>query len=168
MIRPFHTWLFLSFMGCSLSMADPIEVPLPFAGDPGRIAVDDNAVFIIDGHEITILSRDDFRVLHTFGRQGEGPGEFNVHPNDPPGFSISADVIVISAEHKVLEFDKSGNLIRETRSGLKGIASKPYKGTLVSMERFAIAGDNSVAIQYYDNEMHEIKIIYQYEDYYVK
>lgn len=129
------------------------DIPIPFAVNPGRIAVNASRVFFIDGNDIYILSREDFSVLHKFGQKGEGPGEFIVHPNDPPGFALAGDKLILSAQNKVLEFDSSGTFVRQIKCGTKGIACKPLGDRLVGIERLLIDGKFSVGYQAYDDAM---------------
>lgn len=44
------------------------------------IIVDNNELFLVECATIYIYSLTDFKLKKKFGRRGEGPGEFKVHP----------------------------------------------------------------------------------------
>lgn len=139
-------------------------VTLAFAENPGRVAVDDRHIYLLDGHAVTILDRKDFSVLKRFGRRGEGPGEFTAHPNDPPGFALGKQGLVISAQNRVLVFSRAGECLNQVNSGVRGIACQPLGKLLVGIERPRMDKRLAVSYQLYDNRIEQRARLYHYED----
>jgi hypothetical protein len=63
-------------------------VPLTQSGKPNSITVDKNHVYITDQGSIAIYSLKDGKLKKTFGKKGEGPGEFRLLPQEKIGLRI--------------------------------------------------------------------------------
>ena len=85
-------------------------VPFPQLEKPNSITVDKNHVYITDQGTISIYSLKDFTLEKTFGRQGEGPGEFKLLPQDKIGLRIALhdDYILVNSPYRVSFFTKQG------------------------------------------------------------
>lgn len=140
------------------------EVVLSFAENPGRIAVDGEHVYLLDGHKVFILDRKDFKVVKSFGRRGEGPGEFTAHPNDPPGFALGKRGLVLSAQNRILEFSRDGKLLNQVISGVRGIACRPLGDFLVGMERPRIDKRLAASYQLYTRRIEKRARLHYYMD----
>jgi hypothetical protein len=85
-------------------------VPLTQLGKPNSITVDKNHVYITDQGTISIYSLKDFKLKKTFGKKGEGPGEFRLLPQDKIGLRIVVDndYIMVNSAGRVSFFTKTG------------------------------------------------------------
>jgi hypothetical protein len=86
-------------------------VPMKGLLKPEALQADKNQLYITDGWEIKIFSSKDFKPVKTFGRKGEGPGEFK-------GYMIAyvqPDYIFITGPNKISYYTLDGNFIKERR-----------------------------------------------------
>jgi len=85
-------------------------VPFPQLEKPNSITIDKNHIYITDQGTIAIYSLKDFTLEKTFGRKGEGPGEFKLLPQDKIGLRIALhdDYILVNSPYRVSFFTKQG------------------------------------------------------------
>jgi len=85
-------------------------VPLPQLQKPNSITVDKKQVYITDQATISIYSLKDFKLKKTFGKTGEGPGEFRLLPQDKIGLRIAVDNehIMVNSAGRLSFFTKTG------------------------------------------------------------
>lgn len=96
-------------------------IPLNQLEKPGLLVVDEKRIYIPDGHAVKIFSRRDFSLQTTFGRKGEGPGEFKY----PPSLFIRPDGIWVDSQDKLSQFSFSGKLVKEIKRSSRGSSFKP-------------------------------------------
>ncbi len=87
------------------------EVPLPEVLKPEDLTVDDSQLYVIEGTTIHIYSTKDFKLKKTFGRHGEGPGEFNGFARITP----HPDYLLVNSRGKILFFSRDGEYRKEMR-----------------------------------------------------
>jgi hypothetical protein len=73
--------------------------------------VDKDRLFIRDEGFIFIYSLSDFSLIKKFGRQGQGPGEFQTYPF----LIITGDEIFIGERTKIMRFSRNGDFLAETK-----------------------------------------------------
>lgn len=80
--------------------------------DPRRISVNDERIFIAERFSIHIYKRKDFTFVKTFGRRGEGPGEYRVILKliSGPGY------VGVSGFGTIHFFSANGDFIRRVKS----------------------------------------------------
>ncbi len=103
--------LFLIFLLTGPGQADTGKVvPLPQLEKPNSITVDKDQVYITDQASISIHSLKDFKLQKTFGKTGEGPGEFRLLPQDKIGLRIvvDKDYIMVNSAGRLSVFTKTG------------------------------------------------------------
>ena len=103
--------LFLIFLLTIPGQADTGKVvPLPQLEKPNSITVDKDQVYITDQATIAIYSLKDFKLKKTFGKTGEGPGEFRLLPQDKIGLRIvvDKDYIMVNSAGRLSAFTKTG------------------------------------------------------------
>ena len=89
---------------------------LPEVVKPFRINVDENHVFIGDGAIIYVYSKKDAKLLHKFGKAGEGPREFRLFPEFSPELDIQKNGILVNSLGKISLFSKTGDFKWEKKS----------------------------------------------------
>ncbi|HLP59022.1 MAG TPA: 6-bladed beta-propeller [Candidatus Deferrimicrobium sp.] len=99
---------------------------------PGLMAIDDEYFYILNGNEqtINIYSKNDSRFKSTFGRKGEGPGEFR----SMQGFQVYPNYIFINSPGKNSYFSKKGELIKEIRCPPELIPCLPVGNNYVTRD----------------------------------
>ncbi|MCP4215475.1 MAG: hypothetical protein GY765_12545, partial [bacterium] len=72
--------LFLSMLYVSAFFLTANGVVFSDLLKPTSLVVADEQIYITDGPSIYIHSAKDFKLINKFGKVGEGPQEFKVHP----------------------------------------------------------------------------------------
>jgi hypothetical protein len=82
---------------------------------PGAVAVaDDGTIFVLDAGNFRVVAFDqDGNALREFGRQGQGPGEFQ----RPRGFGVAGDLVIVTdtRNNRVAAFSRDGELVSDTQ-----------------------------------------------------
>jgi hypothetical protein len=104
--------------------------------DPRTITVDKDRIFITDGVKVYIYSLKDYTLRHSFGKKGEGPREFNVHPDLAIKIVIRVrpDYILVNSLNKVSYFTREGKFIKEARV-IYGLEYEPIGEHFVAIAR---------------------------------
>jgi hypothetical protein len=130
-------------------------ITLPEVLKPDAIAVDENHIYITEFPTIYIYSLENLKLIKTFGKKGEGPGEimsFNrAYLHTQPGG------IILSTRHKVLYFTKQGEFIKQLKSNPSTWGGlKPVGNHFVSMARATKGDTYLISVNLYS---HDIKMI---------
>jgi len=80
---------------------------------PSVIDVEDNLLFVMDIEKMHIFSIEPLKPLKTFGKKGEGPGEYIVYPGTSNKISAYSGFLLHEALNKIIFFDHAGNFLRE-------------------------------------------------------
>lgn len=100
--------IFLLF-SCFTPLLPKILATFPELKQPNRIYLDSKNIYITERTTIHVYSLEKFTKIKTFGKHGEGPGEFmptlRIHP--------AKDHILINSLGKVSFYTKAGELIKE-------------------------------------------------------
>lgn len=107
--------LLLLFLGIRISAAEAIV--LPGLGKPDSITLYNDQLYITDQDHISIFSLKDARLLKTFGRTGEGPGEFKIIPIDKIGLRIIVrdENILVNSVGRLSIFTRDGTFSEEKK-----------------------------------------------------
>ncbi len=95
---------------------------------PQLIKVDNKKIYIVEREKIHIYSLKPFKKILSFGKKGEGPGEFRVHPGTPIMLSLVKDNIIAQTGGSVYYYDKTGKYIKERKIHGQFIASMKSVG----------------------------------------
>ncbi len=98
-------------------------VPMPDLKRPFFIEADDSQLYISDGPTVSIYFLQDFSLIRTCGRDGEGPGEFKVTNRNAGSVMISLirDTLVVNSVNKVSFFTTSGEYLSERLTMNRGL-----------------------------------------------
>ena len=127
-----------------------------------HITVGDKCIYISDGkaYTVRVYSRKDYKYIKSFGRHGEGPGEF---VNFPSTIYIKGNELVMS-NNREMHFTLEGKLIRERTIPLR--YAKPVLNNYVGIEfenkrKLTRFGHPHMLINTYTNKFEKIKTIYK-------
>lgn len=120
--------------------------------NPGRILVDAQQIYIIDGAQVVILNQTDFSVTAHFGQEGEGPGELIPHPNDPMGLDLYNGNILIKSKGRISCFSTDGRYKGLVNSGVGAQAAKGFGSGYVGISRTRENSKNYMVINLYDDQ----------------
>lgn len=135
---------------------------LPRLTEYFHITIGDKYIYISDGkaYTIRIYLRKDYQYIKSFGKQGEGPGEFITYPNTV----YIRGKELISFNKKEMHFTLEGKLIREKRLPFKFL--KPVLNNYITEEmdinnkKLTKFGNPHMLINIYNNKFERIKTIY--------
>jgi hypothetical protein len=129
-------------------------IPLPGLGKPDSLTIFKNQLFITDQATISIYSLPGARLIKTFGRAGEGPGEFKISPIDKIGLRIIVNEtqILVNSWGKLLTFSRDGTFIEEKKNthNFHGQFFKPLGKKYVGYNRVQLEGVNYYIVSFYD------------------
>jgi len=135
-------------------------IPFPGLQTPGSIKIDNDQIYINDGAAIYIYSLKDFSLKKKFGKKGEGPREFKVHPNINRGgvaFHLYTDGIVVSSLGRVSFFTRDGNYIKEMNTGTILSEFIPFEKQFVGMGIDINGREQYLTYNFYDNQFKKEK-----------
>ena len=113
MVRLFYLIFFILASGFELTshdLRDSTKVAtLPDLLNPQSIQIDENQIYIADGHRILIYGLDDFGLRKIFGKAGDGEREFRPHSRGIQlRFDVQSHNIVVNSSERVSIFSKDG------------------------------------------------------------
>jgi len=82
---------------------------------PSVIDIQKDRLFVMDIDQVRIYSIKDLSLLKSFGKRGEGPGEYKVHPDIPLSLKASDDFLVVESIDKLSFFSPDGNYLKEVK-----------------------------------------------------
>ncbi len=127
---------------------------LPQLEKPDSVTVYKNRIYISDKEKVHIYSLPDASFIKSFGKTGEGPGEFRVSGIDHIGIRIFLhnDEIRVNSLGKYITFSLEGALTREQRipSGYGLQLFKPMGKKLVGYHRVVENKERVDHICFYD------------------
>lgn len=136
-------------------------VPLPEVNQPDTVVVDANHVYVVDKYVISIYSLKDFTLVKKLGRRGEGPGEFRIHPGGIITIDVRSEKMVITSNHRISFFDKSGKYLREINN-ITARALHPFgKGFVGNENVFDGDGIRFYTVNLYDPDIKIYRQLYR-------
>lgn len=84
---------------------------------PDMMQVKNGKLYVLERTTIFIYSLKDFSLLKKFGREGEGPKEFQARPFGPPmSLSFYSDNLVVNSNNKLSYFKLNGDYVNEEKA----------------------------------------------------
>ncbi len=106
----------LSFLLVSqLNLFSAESFVLSGLGRPVNLNIDNNQLYILENHRIHIYSLKDFKHIKSFGKKGQGPGEFQTLPHVHITLDCSTEKLIIGSMRKVSYFSKNGTYLKEAK-----------------------------------------------------
>lgn len=113
------TVLIVTILLCGFFLYPEKVATLKDLSNPLVMQVDENQLYISDKANVLIYSLKNFKLRKKFGRAGEGPREFKIHPKMNLGsvtIDLSPDYIQVNSIGKFSLFTKNGKYLHEKRS----------------------------------------------------
>lgn len=102
---------------------------------PKELVIDNGQIFVTDEKVIHIYNLKDFKWMKTFGKEGEGPGEFKFSQKLTP----YPEYLLINTVGKLMYFSRQGEFLRERRTDIAIINLFPvadkFFGSRLHMDR---------------------------------
>jgi len=152
--------LFFLLLLPALHAAAQKVVALPNILNPYDILVDKDYIYIIELATIHIFSLKDYSRVNTFGRKGEGPGEFKLDDDNSVTVCLLPDSLLINSVGRISYFSKDGTFIKEVPNHA-GLWLKPLGDYFVGMRTWY---DNKNTrfrtVCIFDSQLKKLKDIY--------
>lgn len=150
-----HTLLMLLLLAGIQVLAAEV-ITLPGLGRPDSLTLFKDRLYITDQEKIHIYSLQGSKpvLVKTFGKAGEGPGEFKVSAIDKIGLRIIVreENILVNSYNKISIFSKDGNFIEEKKVLLTPHAQffKPLGNKYVGYFRANLDNVNYFFVYFFD------------------
>jgi hypothetical protein len=108
-----HLMICLLLFAALSPAAEKSAVPLPDLLNPGSLYVTEDRLYVVDGCSILIYDLNDFKLLKTFGQEGEGPQEFK---DAVQTLYFLGDRMLVNSVGKLSVFTRHGDFISETKA----------------------------------------------------
>lgn len=132
--------------------------PLPEVMKPGAIKVDGNELFVTEGSTVSVYCLESFKLKHSFGKRGEGPGEFKYGPS----ISIFKDYIHADSMSKFSRFTREGRLMGEVKKKGRGSLYPVRDNFVFQASGFDFKNRRvNIDVQILDKRLGKIKDIYK-------
>ncbi len=132
---------------------------------PSIIDIHGERLFVMDAEKIRVYSLKNLELLNSFGKKGEGPGEYKIVLNLPLRLQAYKDFLLVESIDKLLWFTPDGEYLREKRkSTLVGLITPIGKNYVA--RRLVQPQDGSLsttAVKIYDQELKEVKELYRHK-----
>lgn len=121
------------------------------------IIVDNKELFVVECATIYIYSLGDFKLKKTFGRRGEGPGEFKVHAAEHVYLCVQPDSLLVQSGGKISYFTRDGQFKKEMAHISRFGSITPLDNKYVAYSRKVIGKKNYQLINLLDSNFKKIK-----------
>jgi hypothetical protein len=109
--------------------------------EPEMIAVAGEELYVVEGAQISVFSLKDLAFVRTFGRKGEGPGEFKEADFWYNTVTVLPDAIFVDGYDKVAYFSKDGRFLREAKKSVGISQVVPFGKGFVASKLDHLEGD---------------------------
>jgi hypothetical protein len=131
---------------------------------PKNIAVDATQLYVAENATVYIYTLDDFKLIKSFGRKGQGPQEFQTYPHIPITIDVSTDKLIVSSIRKISYFTRQGEFIREVRALSLALYLQPLGDGFLGRSHVNYDGFNHAVVNIYDAKLNKLKEAYRVKD----
>ena len=131
---------------------------------PKNMAVDATQLYIAENATVYIYSLDDFKLIKSFGRKGQGPQEFQTFPHIPITIDVSTDKLIVSSIRKISYFTKQGEFLKEVRALSLALYLQPLGDGFLGRSHVNYNGFNHAVVNIYDAKLNKLKEVYRVKD----
>jgi hypothetical protein len=133
---------------------------------PFQFYVDTDRIYVTEGVKIYIYSLKDYRLIKTFGKEGEGPGEILLRRrggNDQVLLTVLKDFLVVNTVSKLIYFSKEGEFIKEKKTTKAGRWLAPFENMFLGKKFIRKKDGLYHAVVLYDADLEPVKEIYKHK-----
>lgn len=131
---------------------------------PKNMAVDDTQLYVAENATVYIYSLEDFKLIKSFGRKGQGPQEFQTYPHIPITIDVSTDKLIVSSIKKISYFTKQGEFLKEVRALSIALYLQPLGDGFLGRSHVNYNGFNHAVVNIYDAKLNKVKEVYRVKD----
>jgi len=137
---------------------------LPEIMKPTTMSVDDTQLYVVEGASIYIYSLKEFKLLKKFGREGQGPQEFQVQPPFRISLDVRSDNLIVFSFLKVSYFTKTGEFIKEIKIPTLAFSIQTFADNFLGSTIIIPDNVRFKVINMYDSKFNKLKEIYRIKD----
>lgn len=82
---------------------------------PSVIDIQKGRIFVMDADQVRVYSMKDLSLIQSFGKRGEGPGEYKIHPDVPLSLKAFDDFLIVESVDKLSWFSLDGKYVKEKK-----------------------------------------------------
>lgn len=128
---------------------------------PQFLSVDKDNLYLISGSTVSVFSLNGLKLIKSFGKKGEGPGEFILLGDDlGMTLDVETDQIRVVSRRKISYFSKKGDFVKEVKA-LNGFFHIPVEENFVALRFDLIDKIGYRIVCLYDKNFKKIKDIYK-------
>jgi hypothetical protein len=144
---------------CTVMVGAQSKYSLPELKKQGSFFLDKNQMYVVEDTTIFIYRLNDFKLVKSFGKKGEGPQEFMLNPQYGPMFlDVSGDDILVHSFSRLSRFTKKGEFIKEIRLPNPMIFRLTKLGNYLLASRLSQGEKETMrSLVAYDQEMNAVK-----------
>lgn len=159
-----RSWLVLALLAGCVAVHGEKAAVLPELKKPVYLAVDDKHVYISEQAKVFIYTLPDYRLLAQFGREGQGPQEFQTLPHIPVSIDVSTDQLIVASMRKISRYKKTGEYLDETKAVSLALELKPLGNSFIGWSNAKDKDIVYAVISQYDGELTKQKELYRLRD----
>lgn len=162
MMEKLLTVCFLCCLSCLTYAGTETVLPLPELIRPSRMAVKGDVLYVLQSNvKIVTFSLQDGRKLNSFGKSGQGPGEFAMLPGN---IRVHGDRVFVGNEHQAAHFSLDGRFIAQYKPPTTGVL-QPLGDSFYMASGWRPKGKSVIISQLLllNDRMKKIKVIRQSE-----
>jgi len=131
---------------------------------PKNIEVDATQLYVAENATVYIYSLEDFKLIKSFGRKGQGPQEFQTYPHIPITIDVSTDKLIVSSIRKISYFTRQGEFLKEVRALSLALYLQPLGDGFLGRSHVNYNGFNHAVVNIYDAKLNKLKEVYRVKD----
>ena len=139
---------------------------LPELGKPRHLTVDDTQLYVTESATIFIYSLKDFKLVKKFGKEGQGPQEFQTLPHVPLTVDVSTDRLIACSVRKISYFTKQGNYIKEVRAVNLALNLRLCGERFLGWSQAKTEGVTYNTINLFDSKLNKLREVFRIKDSY--
>lgn len=129
---------------------------------PQLIKVDGDDILVVEGHTVYVYSRKDLELIRKIGKEGSGPGEFQLDRNRTAAISVFPDSILVESRNKAVYFARNGEFIREIKKHPGAVQMVPIgENYVVYKILYGPKNQNYWSLNIYDANLNVVKELYR-------
>ncbi len=153
--------LFIFILLFSLTLVSTTRNSLEEIMPPEHINVDKDYLYFTSGSTVSIFSLKNLKLIKSFGKKGEGPGEFILFGDDLGMLlDVQTDKIAVSTRRKISYFTKQGKFVKEIKA-LKGFYHIPVEENIVALRNTVEDKIVYSLVTIYDSSFNKLKDIHR-------
>jgi len=126
--------------------------------NPMYLSVSCDYIYVAEKYSVHIYGKRDFKHINSFGRKGEGPGEFLLVMDLTSG----DDWVAVSDAGKIQIFSSKGKFIKSLKSSPTALRFTPIGNKFLGWGPLTIDGVGYFVISFYDENLKKEEEVYRY------